>query len=304
MKKKVLVISGATGVGKTSCSIDLAKQFQGEIINGDAMQVYQGLDIGTAKITKEEMEGISHHLIDCFPYTYSYNVKIFQEMARAMVDEITARGHLPIVCGGTGLYIKSLLYDYTFEIQEKDKEFLSFLSLLSNAQLYAILTHVDKGACETIHPHNRQRLIRAIEMAHSGKRKSDVIRSQAHEMLYDAYIIGLDMDRTHLYERIDKRVEQMIKNGLYEEVSELLKQDPQIWARGCFQSIGYKEWKDHFQNGASMEDCIKAIQKNTRNFAKRQYTWFRNQLPIHWYNVEESDWRERLLADIRAWKIQ
>lgn len=301
MKPKVLVIAGATGVGKTSCSIELAKQFHGEIINGDAMQVYQGLDIGTAKITKAEMQDVAHHLIDCFPYTYSYHVKIFQEKARAIIQEIAARGRLPMVCGGTGLYIKSLLYDYTFADQEKDTEFLSFLAALSNEQLYALLTHVDATSAKTIHPHNRQRMIRAIEMAHSGSRKSDVLQAQAHEMLYDAYIVGLDMERAHLYERINARVEQMIENGLYEEVAGLYRQDPHIWERGCFQSIGYKEWRAHFESGASTDACIKAIQKHTRNFAKRQYTWFRNQLPMHWYNVEEDHWKEQLMRDIHDW---
>ncbi len=301
MKTKVLVIAGPTAVGKTSCSIDLAKQFHGEIISGDAMQVYQGFDIGTAKIINEEMQGVTHHLIDCLSYHEAYHVKMFQEKARVILDEIKQRGHLPMVCGGTGLYIKSLLYDYEFVDQERDESFLKFLATLSNDQLYALLTHVDRVACESIHPHNRQRMIRAVEMAHSGKRKSDVIQAQAHELLYDAFIVGLTMERDHLYERINQRVDMMMAQGLYEEVVSLVEKDEKIWESSAFQSIGYKEWKAHFIEGKPIVECVEQIKKNSRNFAKRQYTWFRNQMPMHWYDVEEAGWKERLNSDVKAW---
>lgn len=304
MKKKVMVIAGPTGVGKTSCSISLAKLFQGEIINGDAMQVYRGLDIGTAKITNEEMESIPHHMLDCFSIYDEYNVKIFQEKGRKFIDLITDKQCLPIICGGTGLYIKSLLYDYTFQEQDKDEEFLKFLHGLSNSQLYALLRHVDRNALNTIHRNNRQRMIRAIEMAHLGTKKSDVIASQQHELLYDAYFIGLTMDRERLYERINQRVDMMMEAGLYEEVKQLAEKEANIWNMQCFQSIGYKEWKSHFIESESVENCVKQIKKNSRNFAKRQYTWFHNQLPMHWYNVEEHDWFQSLRHDIEHWLQQ
>jgi len=301
MKKKVLVIAGPTGVGKTSCSIVLAKHYQGEIINGDAMQVYKGLDIGTAKITEAEKELIPHYLLDCFSIHDEYNVKVFQEKGREIMDKVSERGYLPIICGGTGLYIKSLLYDYTFQTQKKDEEFINFLQELSNSQLYALLRHVDRNALQTIHPNNRQRMIRAIEMAHAGTKKSEVIASQRHELLYDVYFIGLTMDRERLYERINRRVDLMMEAGLYDEVKNLAAQEPDIWQMQCFQSIGYKEWQAHFQAGELIENCVNQIKKNSRNFAKRQYTWFHNQLPMHWYDVEDELWLEQIITDVDTW---
>ena len=304
MKKKVLVIAGPTGVGKTACSIHMAKQFKGEIINGDAMQVYHGLDIGTAKITEAETEHIPHHLLDCFRIYDDYNVKVFQEKGRELIEDISDKGLLPIVCGGTGLYIKSLLYDYIFQDEPKDHDFLEFLQSLSNSQLYALLTHVDQAALKTIHLNNRQRMIRAIEMAHSGIKKSEVIAAQQHELLYDVFFIGLTMDREYLYERINQRVDRMMKAGLYEEVKKLSEQEPAIWNMQCFKSIGYKEWRSHFEKGESIESCVNLIKKNSRNFAKRQYTWFNNQLPMHWYDVQKQDWLQCAFDDVNAWLSQ
>lgn len=301
MKQKVIVIAGPTGVGKTALSIALAKELHGEIINGDAMQVYQGLDIGTAKITKEEMAGIPHHLIDCFSYREEYNVKIFQEKARALLVQLQERSVVPVICGGTGLYIKSLLYDYEFLEQPKDEEFLNFLGSLSNEQLYALLTHVDKKACEKIHPNNRQRMVRAIEMAHLGEKKSNIIEQQDHIMLYDAMIIGLTMDRERLYERINQRVDQMMELGLFDEVRSLVEQDPEIWQRQSFQSIGYKEWKGYFEGTETIASCVSLIKKNSRNFAKRQYTWFRNQMNVQWIDIEALHWQDQLMENVKKW---
>lgn len=301
MKEKVLVIAGATAVGKTSCSIALAKHFSGEIINGDAMQVYQGLDIGTAKITKAEMESIPHHLIDTHKIEDHYDVKSFQAEGRNWIKEISNHGHLPIVCGGTGLYIKSLLYDYTFHEQERDEEFIAFLDMLSNEQLYALLKQVDPKACDTIHPHNRKRQIRALEMAHAGNKKSDVIDKQEHIMCYDAYLIGLTMPRELLYERIEQRFDIMMKQGLLEEVLALVKKNPHIWEYQCFQAIGYKEWKQYMNGTATIAQCRDQIIKNTKNFAKRQDTWFRNQLPMHWYDTQTEAWQEQIIKDVENW---
>lgn len=301
MTQKVIVIAGPTGVGKTALSIKLAKQFGGEIINGDAMQVYQELTIGTAKITPQEMDSIPHHLIDFISYQDEYNVKVFQEKARKLLEQLHEQHTLAIVCGGTGLYIKSLLYDYEFKEQKKDQDFLKFLSELSNEQLYALLQHVDINACATIHPNNRQRIVRALEMAHLGEKKSELIERQEHKLLYDAFVIGLTMDRETLYRRIDDRVDQMMSQGLFEEVEDLVKNDPHIWKRQSFQSIGYKEWKDYFQQAATKDSCVAMIKKNSRNFAKRQYTWFRNQMDVNWYDVSNSNWEEILQADLETW---
>lgn len=301
MKRKVLVIAGATAVGKTSCSIAIAKQFSGEIINGDALQVYQGVNIGTAKITAAEMDSIPHHLIDTHTIEESYHVKSFQEEGRELIEAITNRGHLPIVCGGTGLYIKSLLYDYTFRDQAKDEDFIIFLETLSNAQLFALLKQVDHKACETIHPHNRKRMIRALEMAHLGDKKSDIIDRQEHKLCYDAYLIGLTIPRDQLHQRIEQRFALMMKQGLFEEVEGLVKSDPNIWERQCFQAIGYKEWSDYFNGKATIAQCGEQIIKNTKRFAKRQDTWFRNQLPMHWYDTQTDDWQKRIMSDVEQW---
>lgn len=300
MKRKVLVITGPTGVGKTSLSIQIAKTFHGEIISGDAYQVYQELSIGTAKITKDEMEGIPHALVDCISYQDDYSVMEFQKLAREIIAECSSE-KLPIVCGGTGLYIKSLIYDYVFQEEAKDPAFLQFLSSLSNSQLIACLNHVDKDAWKTIHPNNRKRMIRALEIAHSGKKKSEMIEEQSHTMIYDAKIIGLTMERERLYERINQRVDQMMDQGLLEEVKELVSKDPDIWHRQSFQSIGYKEWQAYFSGECDQKECVEQIKKNTRNFAKRQYTWFRNQMPVEWYSVEQDGWKEQLFLSIQAW---
>ncbi len=300
MKRKVLVIVGPTGVGKTSLSIQIAKTFHGEIISGDAYQIYQGLSIGTAKITEQEMEGIPHALVDCVPYDHDYSVMEFQKRAREIIHHC-ADDILPIVCGGTGLYIKSLLYDYVFTEETKDQDYMKFLSSLSNSKLIACLNHVDPNAWKTIHPNNRKRIIRALEIAHSGKRKSEKIEEQSHTMVYDAFIIGLTMDRNQLYARIDARVDQMMKQGLAEEVKRLVKQDKNIWNRQSFQSIGYKEWQPYFSGECDIDTCITQIKKNSRNFAKRQYTWFRNQMHVNWYDIEQMDWKEQLFSAINEW---
>lgn len=300
MKRKVLVITGPTGIGKTSLSIQIAKTFHGEIISGDAYQVYQELSIGTAKITKDEMEGIPHALVDCISYQDDYSVMEFQKLAREIIAECSSE-KLPIVCGGTGLYIKSLIYDYVFQEEAKDPAFLQFLSSLSNSQLIACLNHVDKDAWKTIHPNNRKRMIRALEIAHSGKKKSEMLEEQSHTMIYDAKIIGLTMERERLYERINQRVDQMMDQGLLEEVKDLVSKDPDIWDRQSFQSIGYKEWQVYFSGECDKNECVELIKKNTRNFAKRQYTWFRNQMPVEWYSVEQDGWKEQLFLSIQAW---
>lgn len=302
--KKILIITGPTAVGKSTLSIELAKALQGEIISGDSMQIYKEMNIGTAKVRKDEMDGIAHHLVDEKSLDEEYNVMIFQKEARALIEAISSRGKLAIVCGGTGLYIKSMLYDYAFAEQRQDEEFLAYLQSRSSDELWGLLQIIDPKSCENLHHNNRQRIVRALMMAHEGKKKSDIVDAQEHKPLYDAYIIGLTMDRERLYERINQRVDIMMKEGLYEEVASLVKRYPDVWERQSFQGIGYKEWKAHFEEGASIEDCVEKIKKNSRNFAKRQYTWFRNQLDVHWYDVEQADHKTKLMEDIAVWQKQ
>ncbi|WP_278568547.1 tRNA (adenosine(37)-N6)-dimethylallyltransferase MiaA [Amedibacillus dolichus] len=299
--EKVLVIVGPTGVGKTSLSIELAKAYSGEIISGDSMQVYREMSIGTAKIKESEKQAIPHYLVDEFHFDEEYNVKIFQERSRKYIKEICERKHLPIICGGTGLYIKSTLYDYEFLDQEEDLSFLHFLQARSNDELWCLLKTVDPKACDNLHPNNRQRLIRALSMAHAGKKKSSIIETQQHQPIYDAYIIGLTMDRERLYERINQRVDMMMEEGLYEEIQDLIKKREHIWELQSFQGIGYKEWKEHFIGNVGIEECVEQIKKNSRNFAKRQYTWFKNQMQVHWYDVEDQNAVEAILQDVKEW---
>lgn len=298
--QKAIVVVGPTGVGKSDLSVKLAKLFDGEVISGDSMQVYKEMSIGTAKIKKSEMEMVPHHLVDCLSYKDEYNVKIFQKLAREVMQSCDQKKVVPIVCGGTGLYIKSLLYDYKFIEQEKDEEFASFLDALTNAQLFEILRQVDMGATENIHPNNIQRIKRAITMAHEGKKKSEIINEQEHIPLYDVYWVGLTMNREKLYERINHRVDIMMSQGLLEEVEELARNED-IWKLQCMQSIGYKEWKEYFNGEKSIEECVELIKKNSRNFAKRQYTWFCNQMPVKWFDIDEKNSYESIKNDISIW---
>lgn len=299
--EKVLVIVGPTGVGKTALSVNLAKQLQGEIISGDSMQVYKEMSIGTAKVKPEETQSIPHYMIDTYSFTEDYNVKIFQEKARAYIHDMSERNILPIICGGTGLYIKSTLYDYEFVEQKTDDDFMEFLHTLGRDQLWSILQIVDPKACENLHPNNRQRLCRAIYMAHMGERKSEIVESQTHRPIYDVYIIGLTMDREQLYDRINRRVDAMMEEGLLEEITSIVNEHPDCWELQSFKGIGYKEWKAYFEGTSTKEQCVELIKKNSRNFAKRQYTWFKNQMDVHWYDITEEGYPDNVVQDIQIW---
>lgn len=301
--KKVVVIVGPTGVGKSKTAVALAKSLQGEIISGDSMQVYKEMTIGTAKITENEMQGVKHYLVNDRSYKDEYNVKIFQQQARSLIDEIHRNDKIPILCGGTGLYIKAVLYDYEFHDQEEDTSFLSFLQERSNSELYVMLRVVDERSLDTIHKNNRQRMIRALMIAHSGEKKSSIVASQEHKEIYDSFIIGLTMDRESLYETINLRVDEMMRNGLLEELHSIVE-DESTWSLQSMQGIGYKEWKPYFNKEQTVNECVEAIKKNSRNFAKRQYTWFRNQMQVHWYDIKKEDWKEELERELSTWMEQ
>lgn len=298
---KVLVIVGPTGVGKTKLSISLATAFSTEIISGDSMQVYKEMSIGTAKIKEEEKQGIPHYLVDTYGFQEEYNVKIFQEKARYYMEQMITQKKLPILCGGTGLYIKSALYDYQFQEQEEDPAFVKFLQERSLDELWSLLKMIDPKVCEQLHQHNRQRIQRALSMAHQGVKKSDIIEAQEHKPIYDAYLIGLTMDRDRLYERINQRVDRMMEEGLLEEIQALVEKDANVWSLQSFQGIGYKEWKPYFEGQMNREECIEKIKKNSRNFAKRQYTWFKNQMNVHWYDIDQPDYEQDIQTDIVKW---
>lgn len=303
--KKIIVVVGPTAVGKTRCGVELAKKYHGEVISGDSMQIYQGMDIGTAKVTKDEMQGIVHHQIDIRTPFESYSVSDFQSDVRKLIDDITSRGKMPIIVGGTGLYIKAVLYDYTFEksetnpalMQDKYKDY-------SNEQLYAHLKEIDPGSAKTIHPHNRRRVLRAIEIFETtGHRKSDVEKAQNHTFVYDAKVIGLTIDRDELVSRINRRVDLMARQGLEKEVKQLID-------AGCtsnlqaMRAIGYKEWFPYFEGKATLDEVYEAIKIHSRQYAKRQYTWFNHQFPVDWYKVNLNNFDETLNqieGDVDRW---
>lgn len=300
--KKIVILAGPTGVGKTKCSIELAEQFDGEIISGDSMQVYRGMSIGTAKVTEEEAEGIVHKLVDCYDFDEEYNVMIFQREARKAIESMIERHKLPIVVGGTGLYLKSLYYDYEFHEEEIDEDFSLFLKERSNDEVYCMLLAVDPKACDTIHKNNRKRVERALMRAHLGHKKSAAEEQQQHQPIYDALVLGLTCDREELYRRIDLRVDKMIEEGLEKEIQTLIQErDESVWNLQSMQGIGYKEWKEYFLGNQTLAETTELIKKNSRQFAKRQYTWFNNQMQVQWFDINDKNWHEQLFTTVDKW---
>lgn len=300
-KGKLLVIIGPTAVGKTKLSIELAKQFNGEIISGDSMQVYKGMDIGTAKIKEEEKEGVPHYLIDIKEPDESFSAAEFQKKAKEMIEDIQRRGKLPIIVGGTGLYIQSVIYDYQFSEAPSDPEYrLQLENRIKNEgieSVYAELKNADPESAKRIHPNNIRRVIRALEIVHcTGLPMSEQLQNEAAELLYDTCIIGLDMDRELLYARINQRIDAMLEEGLMEEVQSFYNQG----LRDCqsIQAIGYKELYDFFDGKRSEQDAIDALKQNSRRYAKRQLTWFRNKMNVQWFDVSESQEFSKKILEI------
>ncbi len=286
---KVLVIVGPTAVGKTAFGIRCANTFNGEIISGDSIQIYKGLDIGSAKPDANELSQARHYLIDIKEADDNYSVKEFQELSRKYIDKISNEGKLPIIVGGTGLYIKASLYDYVFfDEQEEDDQYED----LSNEEIYELLKQKDPAALEKIHINNRKRLVRALNIYEKHHKGISQIKSeQEHKPIYDALIIGLTMDRETLFERINLRVDRMINDGLLEEIKGLLAKGISFDDQSM-QGIGYKEFRNYFEGTKSLEECIEDIKINSRHFAKRQYTFFKNQLDVKWFTDQEEAIRE------------
>lgn len=295
--KKVLVIAGPTASGKTAISIKLAKKYNAEIISGDSIQVYRGCDIGSGKITEEEKEGVKHYLIDILSPKERYTSKEFQQSCRKIIDE---SDDLKIICGGTGMYLKACLYDYDFQEEEgpsTDPKWENY----SDEELYAMLQKVDPKQCEKIHPNNRRRVMRSLTIyERSGKPQSEIVSNQKHEMIYDAFIIGCTMEREQLYNRINRRVEGMFRQGLEQEVKQLLSQGVNF-TDACMQGIGYREWQPYFNHEATLEEVKTEIQKDSRQFAKRQYTWFNHQMEVHWFNPLDQEDVLRIEKEIEEW---
>ncbi|MCG3090021.1 tRNA (adenosine(37)-N6)-dimethylallyltransferase MiaA [Sporosarcina cyprini] len=289
-KKTVIAIVGPTASGKTALSVELASLLDGEIINGDSMQVYQGLDIGTAKITEDEMGGIPHHLFDTKKPSEDYSVADYQNDVRSCIEEISSRGKQPIIVGGTGLYIQAVLFDFRFTEQAGDPAVRNKLEQEAAEQgsqsLYDRLKQLDPESAEKIHPNNTRRVIRALEIIEvTGKSKVDHEQGKGDKALYPHLLIGLDLPRELLYERIDRRVDAMVEQGLVDEVRALWEQG--IRDTQAVQAIGYKELYLYLDGFLSLEEAVELVKKNTRNYAKRQLTYLRNKLQISWFNATE-----------------
>lgn len=274
--KKIIVIVGPTAVGKTDLSLALAKHYNGEIINADSMQIYRGLDIGTAKVTKSEMNEVPHHLLDIKNVEEEYSIYHYQKDCRKKIAEIFDKNKVPILVGGTGLYIKAALYDYQLEEKKLDN---SSYETFSTEELWSKLTKNDPQVINKIDSHNRRRIINALQYYETNH--NSITNNKTTTLLYDATFIGLTTDRDLLYQKINQRVEQMMQKGLLEEVKKFYQQ--KITSKPLTGGIGYKELYSYLNGEKNLEEAILEIQRNSRRYAKRQYTFFKHQLPVKWF---------------------
>lgn len=309
IKKPLIILTGPTAVGKTKLSIQLAKAIGGEIISADSMQVYRGMDIGSAKVTKEEMEGIPHYLIDVLNPNEEFHVVRFQQMAKKALEEIYAKGKIPIVAGGTGFYIQALLYDIDFTENEEDQSYRQELEHLAKEKgaeyLHQMLRKVDEKSAEVIHANNVKRVIRALEFyRHTGTKISEHNeKERSKESPYDFCYFVLNDDRSKLYERINLRIDKMLKEGLVEEVK-ALKEQGFTKDMVAMQGLGYKEILDYLSGNTSFEEAIYILKRDTRHFAKRQLTWFKRERNVIWVNKEEFNYEEDRILDFLIEQIK
>lgn len=308
-KKPLIVLTGPTAVGKTALSIQLARRIGGEIISADSMQVYRHMDIGTAKIRLEEMDGVPHHLIDILEPTEDFNVVRFQALARAAAEDIYSRGKIPIVAGGTGFYIQALLNDIDFTQIDENTQFREEMERLAAEQgaevLHERLRAVDPESAEAIHANNVKRVIRALEYYEQTGEKISAHNEAERAKIspYHFFYYVLNTDRTVLYERIEKRIDEMMEEGLVEEVR-------QLQAMGCrrdsvaMQGLGYKEILDYLDGACTLEDAIYKIKRDTRHFAKRQITWFKREKHVTWINKKDYNYDEDKILEVMLESIK
>ena len=302
MKKPLIVLTGPTAVGKTKLSIALAKAVNGEIISADSMQVYRHMDIGSAKITPQEMDGVPHHLVDVLEPTEDFNIVLFQQLAKKSMDDIYARGRIPILVGGTGFYIQAVTRDIDFTQSEQDDHYRQELEELAaqkgNTFLHNMLAEVDPKSAKEIHENNVKRVIRALEFyKQNGNRISEHNEEQKeHESPYDLAYFVLNAPRPLLYERIDTRVDEMLDNGLVEEVKHLQEM-------GChrgmvsMQGLGYKEILAWLEGEHPYEEAVRILKRDTRHFAKRQLTWFRREGEVTWVDKDKFDYNDSRILE-------
>jgi tRNA dimethylallyltransferase len=290
--RKIIIIAGPTAVGKTDISIQLAKKINGEIISSDSMQIYKHFNIGTAKVTAEEMDGVPHYMVDNINPFEDFSVSEYAKMAKEYIEDIFSRGKVPIIVGGTGLYINALMYDMDFANADKNteirKELEYKLENMGNKYLYEELKKVDPESAERIHMNNGRRIVRALEVYYStGENISDFKNDPIKTKDYDFELFVLNRDRTHLYERINLRVDIMIKEGLLEEVKALMDMGLSL-DTPAMRAIGYKEVYAYLNGDADYDSMLSALKQNSRRYAKRQLTWFRRYDFVKWLDVEKS----------------
>lgn len=302
MKKPLIILTGPTAVGKTKASIGLAKAIGGEIISADSMQVYKEMDIGSAKIRPEEMDGVPHYLVDVLEPAEEFHVVRFQQMAKQAMEQIYANGHIPIVVGGTGFYIQALLYDIDFTENDGDHEYREQLEAYAEARgaeaLHEKLREVDPASADTIHANNVKRVIRALEFyKQTGTKISEHNEKEREkESPYEFRYFVLNDDRKHLYDRINHRVDAMVEEGLLEEVK-ALKAKGYTKDMVSMQGLGYKEVLEYLDEEISLDEAIYKIKRDTRHFAKRQLTWFKREREVIWIDKQACNYDETLILD-------
>lgn len=305
MKKiPIIILTGPTAVGKTELSINLAKKLNAEIISADSMQIYKHMDVGTAKIMPNEMDGIKHYLIDEIDPSEKFSVSDFKQRAEQYIEEINSKGKIPIITGGTGLYINSILYNMDFAKSDADEgirnELEEELKLKGLEYMHSKLRDMDSESADRIHKNNTKRVIRAIEVCMQGKKMGDFSRELKLNEKYEPIIVILNRDREELYERINLRVDIMIDKGLEQEVKNLLndgyKKDSQ-----ALQAIGYKEIIDMFEGKLTKKEAISIIKRNSRRYAKRQITWFKRYKTAKWFDINDYNCKEELKEAIQTY---
>ena len=302
---KIIAVAGPTAVGKTKFAIKIAEAFNGEIVSCDSMQLYKFMDIGSAKPTAEEMAQVKHHLVDIIDPREEFSVAAYQKMAKDAIGEILRKGKTPVISGGTGLYLNSLLYEMDFSSAPQDMEYRNRLMGIAEEKgshaLHHMLEELDYEAASSIHPNNTKKIVRALERLKKGEGKIKQFRDIKQETEdYDVILLGLTRDRTELYDRINKRVDILVQNGLFEEVKALMDMGLTV-ENISMKGIGYKEIMYYFSGIYSKAEAIDTIKKNTRHYAKKQLTWFRRYDKMNWYNISEFDSDDAAAEVIKAW---
>lgn len=299
-KGKILIICGPTASGKSKLAVKCAEILNSEIISADALDVYRGLNVGTAKPTLEEMRGVKHHLLDVVGADKTFSVGDYKELARPIVDGLIEQGKIPVICGGTGFYINSILYDFSYGNSAANmvarEKYMRLAEEQGKQAVFDILSTVDPETAEKLHPNDLKRVVRALEIYESGTKKSDIIDEQIPVYDYKAYCI--DFDREELYARIDKRVDKMLENGLIEEVQSLIKSGITI-KNQSMQGIGYKEIYSYLNGDCMLSEAVAAIKLNTKHYAKRQITFFKRLPNLVWLKPDdENALAERIVKDL------